>query len=113
MKDKDHSIVSEGETVEELQKKYLHVTGETLPNLSRENNWVIRQNHCFQRVILDNIFGDVWYNYLDKDGEKPAYQQLDRDELEQALELANKMQRYGSEKVDELNRKSLRVRGKT
>jgi len=109
----DQSMASEDKIIEELRSKYIHVTSKILPNLAREKNWVIRQDHCFQRVILDNIFGDIWYKYLDKDGEKPAYQQLDHDELEEALELANKMQRNGSESVDVLNSKSLHFRDKS
>ena len=99
-------------SIEELRELYLNATAEVLPQLARENNWVIRFDHCFQRVVLDNVFDDVWYNHLDKSGSEPAYRQLNRDQLVSALNLCRDMEKAGGEKVEELNRKSLKFRGK-
>ena len=99
-------------STEELRELYLNATAEVLPQLARENNWVIRLDHCFQRVVLDNIFDDVWYNHLEKSGSEPAYRQLSRDQLVSALNLCREMEKTGGKKVEELNRKSLKFRGK-
>lgn len=99
-------------SIEELRELYLNATTEVLPQLARENNWVIKFDHCFQRVVLDNIFDDVWYNQLEKSGSEPAYRQLSRDQLVSALNLCRDIEKAGGEKVEELNRKSLKFRGK-
>ena len=99
-------------SLQDLRELYLNATAEVLPQLARENNWVIRSDHCFQRVVLDNVFDDVWYNHLEKSGSEPAYRQLSRDRLVSALDLCREMEKAGGEKVEELNRKSLKFRGK-
>lgn len=99
-------------SIEGLRELYLNATAEVLPQLARENNWVIKFDHCFQRVVLDNIFEDVWYNHLEKSGSEPAYRQLSRDQLVSALNLCRGMEKAGGEKVEELNRESLKFRGK-
>lgn len=98
--------------LEELKNIYMEITGELLPELAKNKNWVIRFDHCFQRVILDNIFDDVWYNHLDKESQEPAYRQLERKELIDAIKLANQMVDEGHSKVKELNETSLRHRNK-
>ncbi|EGQ43548.1 MAG: hypothetical protein J07AB43_15390 [Candidatus Nanosalina sp. J07AB43] len=99
-------------SVDDLRDLYLNATAEVLPQLAAENSWVIRFDHCFQRVVLDNVFDDVWYNHLDKSSSKPAYKQLSHDQLVSALNLCREMEKMGSKKVEELNRKSLKFRGK-
>lgn len=100
-----------GSSIEELRDLYLNATAEVLPQLAGENNWVIKFDHCFQRLVLDNIFDDVWYNHLEKSGSEPAYKQLSRVQLVSALKLCREMEKLGGEKVEELNRKSLKFRG--
>lgn len=108
MEDRDY----ESSSIEDLRDVYLNITGEVLPQLARENNWVIRFDHCFQRVVLDNVFGEIWYNCLDKDSSKPAYKQIERDNLISAVKISREMVREGGQRVEELNEKSLQHRDK-
>jgi hypothetical protein len=109
---KNDSTEYESSNIEELRGLYINSTSEVLPQLASENNWVIKFDHCFQRVVLDNVFGDVWYNHLEKSDSKPAYKQLSRNQLVSALNLCREMEKKGGKKVEELNKKSLRFRGK-
>lgn len=43
-------------------------------------NQPVRFNHCFNRIILDWLFKDCWYNHLDKN--KTALSQLNKEQLE-------------------------------
>lgn len=58
----------------DLLEEYKHLTNDVLPAEARKHTgtatrWPIRLNHCFQRIILDNLFQDVWYPHLSIDGE--------------------------------------------
>ncbi len=86
---------------------------------STASRWPIRLNHCFQRVILDNLFQGVWYPHLSIDGEdrsKPpkggAMHRLRIDQLLGALEIGRQMREGGAPIVRELNERSLAWRGK-
>jgi len=97
---------------EDLVKKYLEMTSKTLPKLARERKFVVHFDHCFQRIILDNIFGDCWYKKLDK--HKTAYKQLSKAQLKQAIGLAERfMADQSGEILREKNRFSLNSRKKT
>jgi hypothetical protein len=43
----------------------------------------VRHNHCFNRIVLDWLFGDVWYNHLDKS--KTAISQLTDEQLQNLI----------------------------
>jgi len=98
--------------IERLRELYINLTGRILPRLAKEDGWIITSDHCFQRVVLDNIFGDIWYNHLDKNSEKPAYKQLSKDELVSAVRISREMEKNGRDYVEKLNTKSLKYRGK-
>ncbi|MEM6753420.1 MAG: hypothetical protein AAF630_10665 [Cyanobacteria bacterium P01_C01_bin.38] len=74
--------------IEELRQEYLRLTNEVLPNIAKQRKFPVRFNHCFQRIILDNIFGCCWYDALDK-SKGAAYQQLNATQLEKAISLAS------------------------
>jgi hypothetical protein len=95
---------------EVLQEKYIEITNKILPALAHDEDWFIKQNHCFQRIILDNLFGCCWYEYLDQD--LPAYLQLSEPELEKAISIAERIADYGLSYLNALNLNSLRWRGK-
>ena len=97
--------------MERLREIYLNLTERILPRRAKENGWVIVYDHCFQRVILDTVFGDCWYNYLDKQADKPAYKQMSREQLIQAIEVSKKIEQEGQRFIEELNEKSLEYRG--
>ncbi|MEX8548857.1 MAG: hypothetical protein V5804_14770 [Mucilaginibacter sp.] len=44
----------------------------------------VRYNHCFNRIILDWLFQDVWYRHLDQS--KTAISQLDKMQLQKMVE---------------------------
>ncbi len=96
--------------VDELQEKFLELTNNVLPSLAEKDNWPVVHNHCFQRIILDNLFGECWYNHLISG--IPTYLQLNREQLEQAISIASRIQCYGLPYLNALNLNSLSWRGK-
>jgi hypothetical protein len=43
----------------------------------------VRHNHCFNRIVLDWLFSDVWYNHLDIS--KTAISQLTYVQLQKMI----------------------------
>ena len=88
---------------------YMHLTKEVLPFLARSNerDWPVRENHCFQRIVLDTICGGVWYEYLDR----PAYKHLTNDQAQRAIKLCQAIEE-GHADLQQLNQQSLIWRGK-
>jgi len=82
-----------------------------MPQVAREQNWPVRYNHCFQRIILDTLFADCWYNHLDRASRVPAYKQLTSPELQRAMRIAQQMI-HSPATVKELNGNSLAYRNK-
>lgn len=97
---------------ETLRSRYLELTNQILPQLAQERKFPVRHNHCFQRIVLDNIFDCCWYDRLDRK-KGAAYRQLDEAQLKQAIELAEAMITEPNEFIDRLNANSRRWRGKT
>lgn len=97
--------------MEKLHEEYLHLTNEVLPSLAKQRKFPVRFNHCFQRIILDNLFGCCWYDALDK-RKGAAYKQLNKNQLEAAIYLAKKIISQPDTYIEELNNNSLRWRGK-
>ena len=81
-----------------------------LPNLANQRRFPVRFNHCFQRIILDNLFGRCWYEVLDR--RQPAYKQLTEAQLEQAIQIAEQISDRADEYLWQLDRSSLQWRGK-
>jgi hypothetical protein len=92
-----------------LQEEYLTYTKKILPSLAQQHHWVVRYDHCFQRIILDTLFGACWY---DKVKQRPAYKQLSSKQLQQALRIARDIERDGDEYLRQLNVQSLQWRNK-
>ena len=97
--------------MEKLHEEYLHLTNEVLPSLAKKGKFPVRFNHCFQRIILDNLFGCCWYDVLDKT-QGAAYKQLNKNQLKAAIALAKQIISQSDEYIEELNNNSLRWRGK-
>lgn len=95
----------------QLRHQYLELTNQVLPNLATSRHFPVRYNHCFQRIILDNLFGCCWYEVLER-GREPAYQQLTEAQLEQAIALANCIIEEPDSYLQSLNQNSLHWRGK-
>ena len=55
---------------------------------SDRTNWPVSEDHCFQRIVLDNVCGGVWYEHLDR----PAYKHLTRTKPNVQLSFAEVLQ---------------------
>ncbi len=95
----------------QLRRQYLELTNQTLPQLAATRRFPVRFNHCFQRIILDNLFGCCWYDVLDRK-QGPAYLQLNQTQLEQAIDLACRIIAEPNSYLEQLNRRSLSWREK-
>ncbi len=50
----------------ELEQRYLDLVRRQLPAAAREGGWVLREDHCFGRVLLDDAVDACWYDVLDR-----------------------------------------------
>ncbi|WP_346292375.1 hypothetical protein [Sphaerothrix gracilis] len=100
----------EADQLQALRSRYLQLTNQVLPEAAKTRQFPVRFNHCFQRIILDNLFQTCWYEVLEK-GKTPAYQQLSKSQLEAAIAIANSVLEQPDEYLAALNRKSLHWRG--
>ena len=93
----------------ELVSYYIELTKKTMPQLANttHKNWPVRNDHCFQRIILDTICGGIWYDHLPR----PAYKHLSYKQASQAVNLCNDII-AGTADLVALNRQSLIWRGK-
>ena len=92
----------------DIEARWLELTREIMPGFAAERRWPVRNDHCFQRVLLDNACGGTWYAYISK---RPAYRRADAATLERAITLGEAVV-TGEADLDELNRRSLQWRGK-
>lgn len=95
----------------QLRNKYQELINKVLPEIARERRFPVRYNHCFGRIILDNLFGCCWYKVLNRQ-HGAAYKQLTLEQLERAIALAEAIIIQPNEYIVQLNRNSLRWRGK-
>lgn len=93
----------------ELIDTYMNLTREVLPRLalSDERHCPVREDHCFQRIVLNTSCGGVWYNHLSR----PAYKHLTNDQAQRAVNLCQSIV-AGQADLHELNQQSLGWRGK-
>ncbi|WP_242050577.1 hypothetical protein [Oculatella sp. FACHB-28] len=96
----------------QLRSQYLELANHVLPNLATSRHFPVRENHCFQRIILDNLFGRCWYEVLERKRE-PAYKQLSEAQLEEAIALANCIISQPDSYLRSLNQNSLNWRQKS
>jgi hypothetical protein len=98
----------DGGNLSELRAEYSQKINEELPERAQNSDgWPIHLDHCFGRVVLDNLFEDEWYSHVD---DRPAYKHLSQKELQEAIEIADRMLTGGKPAVEELNQNSLRWR---
>ena len=93
----------------DLVSRYMVLTKETMPHLARTSHrhWPVRNDHCFQRIVLDAVCEGVWYDHL----LRPAYKNLTHDQAANAVDLCNDII-SGDTDLITLNRQSLKWRGK-
>ncbi|MEM8592129.1 MAG: hypothetical protein AAGF13_06340 [Pseudomonadota bacterium] len=87
---------------ETLITTYLDLTRITLPALAPSRPWPVSADHCFQRIILDNVVGGVWYDHIPR----PAYEHLSLDQARAAAKLALDI-KQGTADLSALNDRSL------
>lgn len=85
-------------------EKLKHLVNQVYPEQAKREGWPVCENHCFLRIIYDNLFEDCWYRHLDR--KQPVISQLSADQLKKALEIAESLPR----KINLLNNKSIRFR---
>ena len=97
------------EETDNLIGAYMHLTKEVLPSMARSDrtDWPVSEDHCFQRIILDQVCGGVWYEHLGR----PAYKHLTKDQAQRAVELCRDIA-DGRVDLKQLNQQSLIWRGK-
>ncbi len=100
---------TEETSVEALREQYWQLINHQLPEKAKQVSMPVRFNHCFARIVLDNLFEGCWYDHLSR--KLPAYKQLDERQLVRAIAIANKMLHH-PKTVSQLNRNSLQWRGK-
>ena len=93
----------------DLIDDYMHLTKTVLPSMARsgERDWPVREDHCFQRIVLDQVCGGVWCEHLGR----PAYKHLTNDQAQRAVELCRDIIE-GRSDLQQLNEQSLIWRGK-
>ncbi len=97
-----------GDDLTTLRAAYARMITEDLPEQARRHgDWPIERDHCFGRVVLDNVFEDVWYEHING---SPAYEHLSYAQLRAAIAIADRMRTEGRPAVAALNRRSLRWR---
>ncbi len=90
------------EAVPDALERYLELTRETLPERARAEGWVVRDDHCFQRIVLDHVAGGCWYDAI----ARPAYRHLTPAQAEHAAGLAERIAAEGDPLLRELNERS-------
>ena len=93
----------------QLRAQYLDLINQQLPTAAKAGDMPVRFNHCFARIVLDNLCGGCWYNTFSR--KQPAYKQLSEAQLEDAIAIAQSML-HNSHRAIALNQNSLRWRGK-
>lgn len=90
-------------------RRYQHLTGTVMPELARseKTEWPVRNDHCFQRIVLDAICEGVWYDHI----ARPAYKHLNDAQVLRAVELCEDII-SGRVDLANLNQKSLTWRRK-
>jgi hypothetical protein len=91
-----------------LEARWLELTRRLLPQAAAGRRWPIRRDHCFQRVLLDNACGGVWYDCI---AGRPAYRAAADPILAAATALGDDVV-AGRADLSALNAASLRWRGK-
>ena len=76
-----------------------------MPKKALEENWLATQEEHFQRIILDNVIGGVWYGKL----REPAVLHLSKSQLKKAVKMAQDLA-SGFLSFDEINEPSLNWR---
>lgn len=96
------------------RKRWRRLVDDTLPEAAarramrpRARPWPVRLNHCFARIILDNVCEGPWREAI----AAPAWRNMDARTLARALALGQDIL-YGRADLWALDARSLALRGK-
>ena len=98
-------------TREELLARYRALVLGELPWRARAGRWVVTDDHCFGRIVLDHAVAGCWYDVLDR-RRSPAFAQLSDEQLAGAVALAERVLTEGDPLLRRLDAQSLAWRGK-
>ncbi|WP_371193456.1 hypothetical protein [Glaciecola sp. SC05] len=100
-----------------LIQEYLTLTRDVMPSMAKQKQveqgkentiaWPVIHDHCFQRIVLDNICEDAWYEYI----KSPAYKHLNANQAKAAVLLCRQII-DGQVDLTQLNEYSLKWRQK-
>lgn len=100
--------------LEALREDWNELYKKRLPSLAKEKHasqkkWPIQLDHCFARIILDNVIGQdkPWDQVI----KRPAYRHMTQEQLQDAIALGEKLAN-GEEDLVALDERSLALRGK-
>jgi hypothetical protein len=96
---------------EALLARYRELVLHELPRRARKGRWVVSDDHCFGRIVLDHAVSGRWYDVLDR-RRSPAFAQLSDEQLAAAVALAERVLAEGDPLLRELDAQSLEWRGK-
>ena len=104
-----HAYLSNSTEHKKNLRELLHYAKNVLPSIAstKKNTWPIHHDHCFLRVILDNIVGCAWYEVIPS----PAYKNLTDEQVSAALCLAKQIATE-SVSLHTLNQRSKQWRSK-
>lgn len=104
-----HAYLSNSTEHTKRLREFLHYAKNVLPSIAstKKNAWPIHHDHCFMRVILDNIVGCAWYEVIPL----PAYNNLTDEQASAALNLAKQIATE-SVSLHALNQRSKQWRNK-
>ena len=92
----------------ELRARWRKLVQELLPRAARNlDDWPVALDHCFALILLDDACGRPWREVV----RPPAWRRMPAADLGTALELGEAAL-AGRVDLAELNRRSLRLRGK-
>ena len=98
------------EREEQLRAELRELANRTFPATAKgDQRYPIKLNHCFLRVVYDNLVEDKWRRVLT--GEGPAINQLTGEQLERAVELGEAIT-ADPDLCRTLNQRSVEWRGK-
>ena len=95
-----------------LVARYRRLVDVELPAAARADRWVVVNDHCFGRILLDHAVGGRWYDSLDRRGRVPAHRQLTDEQLAGAVAMAEQVLAEGDGLLRRLDAQSLAWRGK-
>jgi len=92
---------------ENLAKEIDFLAKRALPRLAKERQWPVHLDHCFKRILFDNVLGCKWSEKV----KAPFCNNATADQMQKVVELGYDVIN-GVECLRELNQHSLHWRGK-